>query len=84
MSNTDAKLEKNALSLMRDPQAWISMLALVTLLGLSSGALESGNSPHESLAASSAPLAPATTLAIQQNHQPPESEQLASLDASKL
>jgi hypothetical protein len=55
-------------NLGQDPQAWISMLALVTLLGLGSGLLESADRP--------------TQAQIHSGAVP--DEQLASVDASKL
>jgi hypothetical protein len=57
-------------SLGQDPQAWISALAVVTLLGLGSGVLESADRPAPQLTQSQAGAA--------------ADEQLASLDASKL
>lgn len=62
----------------QDPQAWISMLALVTLLGLGSGLLESADRPNQ------------TQKQTQKQTQTKNhsgvvtDEQLASVDASKL
>lgn len=59
------------LNLGQDPQSWISMLAVVTLLGLASGTFEAPDSP------------PADQLA-QAQASPSAGEQVASLDAGKL
>ncbi len=74
-----ANLSKKLLRLGQDPQSWISMLALVTLLGVGSGALESADRPSESKAHFSQAVGPAPSQAGVHAE-----EQLASLDTSKL
>ncbi|MCV2367152.1 hypothetical protein [Roseateles oligotrophus] len=78
--NGRASLLKTLLSLSQDPQSWISMLAVLTLLGVGSGALESADRPSEPRPQFSKALSPA------QSHPPAPmaEEQMASLDASKL
>jgi hypothetical protein len=59
------------LNLSQDPQAWISMLAVVTLLGLASGTFEAA----DNLSADKLAQAQASV---------PADEQVASLDVGKL
>ncbi|MEJ6004522.1 hypothetical protein WG899_03110 [Paucibacter sp. AS339] len=72
--------------LSRDPQAWIAMLALVTLLGLGTGsfepteALELAASQDHTVAPNSMPSQPSPVFSA----LPPAGEQVASLDARKL
>lgn len=59
----------------RDPQSWISTLAVVTLLGLASGTFESADSrPADQMKQAQA----------QAQASPPADEQVASLDTGKL
>lgn len=70
-----ANLVTKLLRLSQDPQSWISALAVVTLLGLSSGALESADKPAEAKAKFSK---------IEGSELGQADAHLASLDASKL
>lgn len=77
-TNSPASLLKNLLILSRDPQSWISMLAVLTLLGVGSGVLESADRPTEARAQFSQ-----SANAQSQSITQPE-EQVASLDTGKL
>jgi hypothetical protein len=72
--------------LSRDPQAWIAMLALITLLGLGTGsfepteAMELAASQDEPLAPALNPKQPSPAFGT----LPQAGEQVASLDARKL
>ncbi|MCV2358029.1 hypothetical protein LNV08_03500 [Paucibacter sp. TC2R-5] len=78
-TNKLANALKTLLNLGRDPQCWISMLAVLTVLGVSSGALETADHPADAAmqyrqTAGQAPSQPVAG----------PDEQVASLDTSKL
>jgi hypothetical protein len=79
--NRPASPLQTLLDWSRDPQAWISMLAVLTVLGVGSGALESADRPSEAALHVSQTESPSSA---QSSPASKADEQLASLDISKL
>ncbi|MCV2356255.1 hypothetical protein LNV09_19090 [Paucibacter sp. B2R-40] len=78
-TNKQASPLKTLLHLGRDPQAWISMLAVLTVLGIGSGALETADRPADAAVQFRQSAGPA-----QSQPGAGAEEQVASLDTSKL